>query len=462
MRSQSLRGALPWLALTGLAVAVVVVIVLAVPVQLALVILGLIVGASMRNRTAVLVFAVILIPTLGLIRRLVAGPAAYVEADPLILLPLVLVIGVVVFSWTNERTDKSTRASRVFALTTIVGVAVTVVLTASFSVDGLFYAGLIIVPLLLATALSTGRLPEVWNAVTRVLPIVSFAVGLYGIYQFFVLPEWDRAWMRSSLLTSIGHPLPLQVRVFGASESPGPYALFLGLMITLCLAAAIREKRAQRVLGWLALGGFLAFPLLLSGVRSALLGVGLCVLVLALIRARGFTRIVLVAFIGGAYYLLTFVLDRFGAGSTILTADRYTAFTAQDDSLVARLNMLASVGNPLQYIIGNPNAPTVDNLYIDTLLRYGLLAAVALLLLVFSVTALALRQLATRTNETAALAAVFIATQTIFGPTFNSLFGILVGVVFGTVMAVPRQKREAREPVRARRNGSRARATLPR
>ncbi|WDG18738.1 hypothetical protein [Microbacterium sp. Clip185] len=433
-RRASLQPAIVWIAVVALTT-LLVAAALASSVQISIVILGLLVGCFLGGRRRVVVFAVTLVPTLSLLRRLVAGETGYTEGDPLILLPLALTAGVLIASLTQPRTDKRLRVSQVFILAVVAGVAGTVILTGSFSVEGLFFAGLIIVPLLLAVALATGQLPPVWDAVVRVLPTLGIVVGTYGIYQFFVLPNWDRAWMRSSLLTSIGHPFPLQVRVFGASESPGPYALFIGLVITLCLASAVTAQGGIRRFGWIALGAYLAFPLLLSGVRSVLLGVAICAVVLALVRARGFTRILLVAFLGGAYYLLTVVLSRFGTGSTILTADRYTSFSANDDSLVARLNLLGSVGNPFAYVVGRPVESAADNLFVDTLVRYGLLAAVALLVLIISIIALALRQLRAHLNEAAALCAIFIASQTLFGPTFNALFGILIGVVFGTVMA---------------------------
>jgi len=401
------------------------------------VLIGLLVAVIARRRPLVMVLVVILVPTLSLLRRVVAGASGYTESDPLILLPLILTLGVVVVSWGQPRVSGGARGTKAFAVTVVLGVLASVLLTSSFTVDALFFAGLIVIPLLFAIATSTGRMPLVWGYAMHVLPALGAIVGTYGLYQFFVLPDWDRAWMRTSQLTSIGHPEPLEVRVFGMSESPGPYALFLGLVIVLCLAAAVTTTRWASRVGWIALGGYVAYPLLLSGVRSTLVGVGVCAVVLILVRARGLARILLLGFLAGAWVLLTTVVNRFSASSTILTSDRYTEFSTDDDSFVARIDLLSSVGNPFRYIVGNPAARAVDNLFVDVLLRYGLVAAIGMLLLICGIVILALRQLVAKRNEVAALCAIFIATQVIFGPTFNSLFGILVGVVFGTVMAVP-------------------------
>jgi len=425
---------LVWTGVIGLTAVVTLVSVVA-SVQVALVVVGLIVALILFSRTRIIVLAVLLVPTLSLVRRIAAGPSGYTASDPLILLPTLLVIVVVALSLTRPSTNDRGSVLRTLAVFTALGVATTVVLRGAFNVDGLFFASLVIVPMLLAVVLSSGRMPPVWDAVRRVLPGVAVFAGTYGIYQFVALPEWDRAWMRTSQLTSIGQALPFQVRVFAASESPGPFALFLGLVLTVCLAAAVTEAKGNRRLGWTALSAFLAYPLLLTGVRSALLGVAVSAVVLTLLRARGFSRVVIVAFLVGAYYLLTAVVARFGSNSTILTADRYTEFSADDDSLVARLALLQGIGNPFAHLVGNPNGGGADNLYVDTLLRYGLVPAAALLMFAIGITVVAIRNLARKMAETASLSIVFIMTMSLFGPTFNSLFGVLAGVVFGTVMA---------------------------
>ena len=221
--------------------------------------------------------------------------------------------------------------------------------------------------------------------------------------------------MLSSTLTSIGHPEPLEVRVFGASESPGPYALFLGLVLTQCLCAAAVARSGAQKLGWIGLSTFLAIPFLLSGVRSALLGVALCAVLLALVRARGITRILLLGFLAGAWILLNSLISRFGPSSTILTADRYTQVSGQDHSLVARLHLLTYLRNPTQYIVGNPQAPPADNLFIDVMIRYGIVPALAMFLLFAAIAFMAVGDLAGTRNEVVSLCALFVVTQSLTG-----------------------------------------------
>jgi F0F1-type ATP synthase membrane subunit c/vacuolar-type H+-ATPase subunit K len=65
---------------------------------------------------------------------------------------------------------------------------------------------------------------------------------------------------------------------------------------------------------------------------------------------------------------------------SILTADRYTSSSIS--SFVARINSVSSVGNTFSFIVANPNAGDADNLFVSTLVGFGLVAAVALLGLV--------------------------------------------------------------------------------
>ena len=61
------------------------------------------------------------------------------------------------------------------------------------------------------------------KAFTWFLPFMA----VYGIYQFAVLPEWDRAWLVNAQMRSLGIPFPFLIRVFGTLNTPGPYAAFL-------------------------------------------------------------------------------------------------------------------------------------------------------------------------------------------------------------------------------------------
>jgi hypothetical protein len=86
-------------------------------------------------------------------------------------------------------------------------------------------------------------------------------IGLYALIQFYYLPDWDRTWMRSVPMGSLGQPEPLEVRVFSTLNSPGPFALIMMAGLLLILSS-------RGLLRWPAAGvGYAGF--LLSLVRSA-------------------------------------------------------------------------------------------------------------------------------------------------------------------------------------------------
>ena len=85
-------------------------------------------------------------------------------------------------------------------------------------------------------------------------------MGLYGMVQFFVMPQWDVLWMVGSQMSSQGEPVPYGVRVFSTMNSSGPFAFAMMGALVFVLAAPQRIR-------WLAgAAGFISFCLCL--VRS--------------------------------------------------------------------------------------------------------------------------------------------------------------------------------------------------
>lgn len=58
-------------------------------------------------------------------------------------------------------------------------------------------------------------------------------IGVYGIVQYLVAPEWDRFWLLNTKLTSFGDPEPLKLRVWSTMSSPGPAGVMMmaGLLL---------------------------------------------------------------------------------------------------------------------------------------------------------------------------------------------------------------------------------------
>lgn len=116
----------------------------------------------------------------------------------------------------------------------------------------------------LHTALHWRRYPEMRQGFMRTLAWGIAPAALYGIYQFVVLPPWDRLWMVATDLQSIGRPEPYSVRVFGTMTMPGTFAVVMEVGLLLLLSAEVRGRLPALVLGFIGL--------LLSRIRTAWLG----------------------------------------------------------------------------------------------------------------------------------------------------------------------------------------------
>jgi hypothetical protein len=93
--------------------------------------------------------------------------------------------------------------------------------------------------------------------------------GAYGIFQYIVAPEWDKFWLISTKLTSMGEPAPLKIRVWSTMSSPGPFAVMMmsGLLLIFNGGGALAMPAAGV--------GYLAFLLTMVRVMWGCWAVGL-------------------------------------------------------------------------------------------------------------------------------------------------------------------------------------------
>jgi len=125
-----------------------------------------------------------------------------------------------------------------------------------------------------------GWYPQFRRVIERSFLFGTLLTGAYGIYQFFVLPDWDRLWMLNVQLNSFGAVEAMKVRIFSTMNAPAIYAAvttcgllllfnqsgkirllsvacgFLGLMLTVSRAS------------WLSLAAGGIYLMLHSGMRQ--------------------------------------------------------------------------------------------------------------------------------------------------------------------------------------------------
>jgi O-Antigen ligase len=75
----------------------------------------------------------------------------------------------------------------------------------------------------------------------------TLIMGVYGIFQYIVAPEWDRYWLiESGMFASAGNPEPFGMRIWSTMNSQGPFAntLQAGLILLLTSQGGLRTPAA--------------------------------------------------------------------------------------------------------------------------------------------------------------------------------------------------------------------------
>ena len=97
--------------------------------------------------------------------------------------------------------------------------------------------------------------PEFRRAIERSFLYGVLIIGAYGIYQFFVLPEWDRLWMLNVEMNSFGEIDPMKARAFSTMNAPAIFAATVacGLLLLFNMKDKLRLLAAAFGFGGLIL-----------------------------------------------------------------------------------------------------------------------------------------------------------------------------------------------------------------
>ncbi len=89
------------------------------------------------------------------------------------------------------------------------------------------------------------RYAEYRDAFVKSLVWGTLVMSLYGLVQFFVLPDWDVTWMKGLVYTTFGSAEPREVRVFSTMNAPAVLAFYLtaGMLVCLTLLVDGNTKR---------------------------------------------------------------------------------------------------------------------------------------------------------------------------------------------------------------------------
>jgi O-Antigen ligase. len=117
---------------------------------------------------------------------------------------------------------------------------------------------------------------EFRRVISKAFLLGTLILGIYGAYQFFVLPDWDRAWMLNVRMNSFGEIEAMKTRAFSTMNAPAIYAAVTatGLLLLFNLRGKMRLLAIA--------SGFVGLVLTLSRASWLSLAVGCAYLVIFL------------------------------------------------------------------------------------------------------------------------------------------------------------------------------------
>lgn len=90
---------------------------------------------------------------------------------------------------------------------------------------------------------------QMFKAFVSAMVTGTFLIGLYGLIQYFLLPDWDRVWMEVSELVAFGSPAPFEVRVFSTMNAPQITGAFLAVGLIFTYWSQSRLKYVSMIAG---------------------------------------------------------------------------------------------------------------------------------------------------------------------------------------------------------------------
>jgi hypothetical protein len=193
--------------------------------------------------------------------------------------------------------------------------------------------------------------------------------GSYGVFQYFVAPEWDKLWLTQTKLVTMGLPKPLGMRVWSTMHSSGPFA-------NVMMAGLVLLLNNIRPIGFAAsIVGYVSF--LLTVVRSAWGGwaVGVATLITNL-RPKFQMRLVLIAIVLVLSVVPLVTIEPFGKVisdrlESITNLEKDQSFNDRSNSYDRKLGIALS--SPFGRGIGGTWIIDKDGKFVNIVLDSGIL-----------------------------------------------------------------------------------------
>jgi hypothetical protein len=94
--------------------------------------------------------------------------------------------------------------------------------------------------------------PSYRQNLERIFTWGVLVMGIYGVIQYLVAPDWDRLWLTNTKMISAGSPEPLEIRIWSSMHSPGVFAVFMMVGLLVLLNKPGIFARATSIIGYLA------------------------------------------------------------------------------------------------------------------------------------------------------------------------------------------------------------------
>jgi hypothetical protein len=207
----------------------------------------------------------------------------------------------------------------------------------------------------LAIALEWRRYPECAALIGRAFCWGTLLLSAYAIWQFLDPPPWDRLWVESAGMNSVGFAFPYRIRVFSLMNGPLSFALFLIAGVFVAFAERLRIRIPAICLALVAL--------LLTLVRSAWLALPLAAAVYVFaLPLRATRRVALIGVVAATMVLSIprFLPDDVGQSMVDLIRDRAESLgsLSQDISFSERSSFMDQMSvvvldNPVGHGLGS-------------------------------------------------------------------------------------------------------------
>jgi hypothetical protein len=184
------------------------------------------------------------------VRRLVDYRSSYTEPSPLLLAPYLVTALTLVTVF--QYLPKARREGGLVFILPLVGISY------GFLIGLIYYPPFVatrgfldwLTPLTFGFHLLVNwqNFPSYYQNIQRTFLWGTLVMGVYGIYQYIVAPEWDRLWLiNSGMISSQGLPEPFGMRVWSTMNSVEPFAA----VMTAGLLMLFNRPGSFRIRGWL-------------------------------------------------------------------------------------------------------------------------------------------------------------------------------------------------------------------